>query len=76
MRVHFIIKIEETLTKDPHKVWQTLKNFDYPKKYALHKVFFYHFLFPILSFSSPFQTHSREIHFAPNNGFLGMKESQ
>ena len=25
-----MIKIGQTLTKDPHKVWQTLKNFDDP----------------------------------------------
>ena len=30
MRVHFILKIEETLMKDPHKVWQTLTKFEEP----------------------------------------------
>ena len=25
-----MLKINETLTRDPQKVWQTLKNFDYP----------------------------------------------
>ena len=26
-----MLKINETLTRDPQKVWQTLKKFDYPK---------------------------------------------
>ena len=25
-----MLKINETLTRDPQKVWQTLKKFDYP----------------------------------------------
>ena len=27
-----MLKINETLTRDPQKVWQTLKKFDYPVK--------------------------------------------
>ena len=27
---NLMLKINETLTRDPQKVWQTLKNFDYP----------------------------------------------
>ena len=31
----------QTLTKDPQQVWQTLKNFDYPKDVSLGKHLFY-----------------------------------
>ena len=39
--VQFRYFLRQPLTKDPQQVWQTLKNFDYPKDVSLGKHLFY-----------------------------------